>query len=115
MENATEARINASEELQAHTPDHLSESLREAERTRTEAERTRVMSEASIETSKHQLKILSDRVADLERQTELQQHTVSKIKKRHIRTRGIDQKLRRRVGGSEGQSIPVRRGAEITQ
>ncbi len=81
LENATETRIKAAEELQSHTPDHLSELLRDAERTRTEAERTRVMSEASIETSQHQLKILSDRVSDLERQTELQQHSVSRSRK----------------------------------
>ncbi len=68
LEESAAARLAAAEALQDHTPDHLSEKLREAERTRTEAERTRVMSEGSISSAQHQLSILGDRVKELERQ-----------------------------------------------
>ena len=78
MESASDARLKAAEELQSHTPDHLSDKLRDAERARTDAERTRVMSEASIETSTQQLRILVDRVAELDRQAKSQNDSISK-------------------------------------
>ena len=81
LESASSARVKAAEELQSHTPDHLSDILRDAERTRTEAERTRVMSEASIENSNQKLGILIDRVSELERQTKAQSDIVSRAKK----------------------------------
>ena len=78
LEEATSNRIKAAENLQNHTPDHLSVKLREAERTRTEAERTQVMSEASIETSSQQLKILQDRVGVLDRQINAQKDSITR-------------------------------------
>ena len=84
LEIATASRVKAAEELQSHTPDHLSDILRDAERTRTEAERTRVMSEASIETSNQQLKLLSDRVSELQRQSKVQIESVSRSQKEII-------------------------------
>lgn len=81
MDRSSQARARAAEELQSHTPDHLSDKLREAERARTEAERTRVMSETSIETSTKQLEILVDRVAELDRQLNSQKESASKAKK----------------------------------
>jgi len=77
LEEAVSARLAAAEALQNHTPDHLSEKLREAERTRTEAERTRVMSEGAIENAKHQLSILGDRVKELQRQIQNHEKSVS--------------------------------------
>jgi chromosome segregation protein len=81
LEEATATRSKAAEDLQDHTPDYLSVKLREAERVRTEAERTRVMSEASIETSTQQLKILVDRVAELDRQVKSQNDSISRAEK----------------------------------
>ena len=54
-------RIRCAEDLQNHTPDHLSEILRSAEITRTEAERTMLASDAEIHTGKHTLEILKIR------------------------------------------------------
>jgi len=81
LESASKARAEAAEELQSHTPDHLSDMLRDAERTRTEAERTRVMSEASIENSNQKLVILVDRVSELERQSKAQSDAITRAKK----------------------------------
>ena len=81
LESTSISRTNAAEALQSHTPDHLSEKLREAERSRTEAERTRVMSEASITTAKQQLTLLNDRVKQLDRQIGIQQKSISHAKK----------------------------------
>ena len=81
MDSSSQTRARAAEELQSHTPDHLSDKLREAERARTEAERTRLMSETSIETSTKQLEILVDRVAELDRQLNSQKESSSKAKK----------------------------------
>ena len=65
---ALESRSNAAEALQNHTPDHLSLILRNAEKTRTEAERIKLHSESSIISTNARLKILSDRISELERQ-----------------------------------------------
>ena len=81
FEKSSAVRNKAAETLQSHTPDHLSEQLREAERTRTEAERTRVLSEASISTAKQQLSLLRDRVKELDRQISSQQDTISQAEK----------------------------------
>ena len=66
-------RIRCAEDLQNHTPDHLSEILRSAEITRTEAERTMLASDAEIHTGKHTLEILKIRVNDISRQISLQE------------------------------------------
>ena len=65
---ALESRSNAAELLQNHTPDHLSQILRNAEKTRTDAERIKLQSESSIISTNERLKILSDRLSELERQ-----------------------------------------------
>ena len=59
-ENALEERINAATALQNHTPDHLSEMLRNAEKTRTDAERTRLISDAAILSGNERMNILSN-------------------------------------------------------
>ncbi len=81
LEEASLNRDKAAEDLQSHTPDHLSGKLREAERARTDAERTRVMSEASIETSSQQLRILVDRVSEIGRQMSAQKESASRSRK----------------------------------
>jgi chromosome segregation protein len=68
LDDAMVARTNAANTLQNHTPDHLSQILRNAERTRTESERTRLASEASISTEKERMGILDARVSELTRQ-----------------------------------------------
>ena len=80
LDAAVSARLAAAEALQNHTPDHLSEKLREAERTRTEAERTRVLSEGAIDNAKQQLSLLGDRVKELERQIDGHEISVSDAK-----------------------------------
>ena len=104
LEEASNERAKAAEELQNHTPDHLSDKLRDAERTRTEAERTRVMSEASIETSTQQLNILIDRVAELDRQTKSQKDSISRCEK------GIDE-LKSSISESESELLELREQA----
>ncbi len=78
---ALESRANAAEALQSHTPDHLSQILRNAEKTRTEAERTKLQSESSIISANERLKILSDRLSDLERQISSKQNSISEAEK----------------------------------
>ena len=78
---ALESRVNAAEALQSHTPDHLSQILRNAEKTRTEAERTKLQSESSIISANERLKILSDRLSDLERQISSKQNSISEAEK----------------------------------
>ena len=104
LEEATATRSKAAEDLQNHTPDYLSVKLREAERVRTEAERTRVMSEASIETSTQQLKILIDRVAELDRQVKSQNDSISRAEKK------IDE-LKSSIGESESELLELREQA----
>ena len=67
-ESAVADRAAAAQALQDHAPDHLSQKLREAERTMTEAERTRLASESAISNGNERLQILSGRVADIQRQ-----------------------------------------------
>jgi len=78
LEEYTQARAICAEELQNHTPDHLSEILRSAELTRTEAERTRLASDAAIMTGNHTLSILAERVEEISRQISKQEVIVSK-------------------------------------
>lgn len=78
---ALESRVNAAEALQSHTPDHLSQILRNAEKTRTEAERTKLQSESSIISANERLKILSDRLSDLERQISSKQNSINEAEK----------------------------------
>jgi len=104
LEEASAARTKAAEDLQNHTPDHLSDKLREAERVRTEAERTRVMSEASIETSSQQLKILIDRVAVLDRQVKSQQDSISRAEREIA-------ELNSGIGDSEAELLELREQA----
>ena len=101
MELASAARTQAAEELQSHTPDHLSDMLREAERTRTEAERTRVVATASIESSKQQLGLLEGRVRELERQSRVQEEATSRSEKEI-------EKLRESVESSEEKLSDLR-------
>ena len=67
--------------MQSHTPDHLSQILRNAEKTRTEAERTKLQSESSIISANERLKILSDRLSDLERQISSKQNSINEAEK----------------------------------
>lgn len=78
LEEFSQSRIIAAEELQNHTPDHLSEILRSAELTRTEAERTRLNSDAAIMTGNQTLNILEKRVKEIVRQLETQEEIISK-------------------------------------
>ena len=73
---AVEKRELATEKLQNHTPDHLSEKLREAEKTRTEAERIKVISEAEISANNQKIDILNTRVKDLSRQSSEQESII---------------------------------------
>ena len=104
MEGASKARATAAEELQSHTPDHLSDKLREAERTRTEAERTRVMSETSIDTSAQQLELLGGRVAELNRQVKSHEDAASKAKQAIA-------ELESGIGESEAELVELREQA----
>jgi len=67
-ESAVTERASAAQALQDHAPDHLSQKLREAERTMTEAGRTRLASESAISNGNERLTILSGRVGDIQRQ-----------------------------------------------
>ena len=78
LEDATKMRYDAAENLQNHTPDHLSEILRGAELTRTEAERSRLSSDAAIITGNQTLSILAERVSEIMRQKDIQESIISK-------------------------------------
>jgi len=67
-ESAVAERASAAQALQDHAPDHLSQKLREAERTMTEAGRIRLASESAISNGNERLTILSGRVGDIQRQ-----------------------------------------------
>ena len=79
-ENALLERSNAALALQNHTPDHLSEMLRNAEKTRTDAERTRLASDAVISSGNERMKILSDRLSELARQINNKESLISEAK-----------------------------------
>ena len=73
---ALEARADAATALQNHTPDHLSEMLRNAEKTRTDAERTRIISDAAILNGNERMNILSNRLSELLRQIQNKEQLV---------------------------------------
>ena len=77
---AVEKRELAAEKLQNHTPDHLSEKLRKAEKSRAEAERIKVISEAEISANNQKINILNGRVKDLSRQSSEQESIINKAK-----------------------------------
>lgn len=78
--NALEGRINAATALQNHTPDHLSEMLRNAEKTRTDAERTRLISDAAILSGNERMNILSNRLSELARQINTKESIISEAR-----------------------------------
>lgn len=78
--DSLEERVNAATALQNHTPDHLSEILRNAEKTRTDAERTRLISDAAILSGNERMNILSDRLSELARQIQKKESLVSDTK-----------------------------------
>ena len=97
LEEHKQKRIRCAENLQNHTPDHLSEILRSAEITRTEAERTMLASDAEIHTGKHTLEILKIRVNDISRQISLQEDILKsselEIKNINISINNADKEL----------------------
>ena len=76
LEQCKKERVYCAENLQNHTPDHLSEILRNAEITRTEAERSRLAYDAEIHTGKHTLELLKTRVDEISRQILLQEEII---------------------------------------
>ena len=101
---ALESRVNAAEALQSHTPDHLSQILRNAEKTRTEAERTKLQSESSIISANERLKILSDRLSDLERQISSKQKSINEAEKEVIKLEKSIQNSRELLIDLKGQA-----------
>mgnify|MGYP001162294345 FL=1 len=76
-EQAVSKRSTAAQDLQDHAPDHLSQKLRDAERTMTEAGRTRLASEAAISSGNERTAILAGRVKEIQRQIDKKQGLVS--------------------------------------
>jgi len=76
-EQAVSKRSAAAQDLQDHAPDHLSQKLRDAERTMTEAGRTRLASEAAISSGNERTAILAGRVKEIQRQIDKKQGLVS--------------------------------------
>ena len=76
-EQAVSERAAAAQALQEHAPDHLSQKLRDAERTMTEAGRERLASESAISNGNERLRILADRVEDLRRQIDKKKELVA--------------------------------------
>ena len=101
---ALESRVNAAEALQNHTPDHLSQILRNAEKTRTEAERTKLQSESSIISTNERLKILSDRISDLERQISSKQKSINEAEEEVIKLEESIQSSRELLIDLKGQA-----------
>ena len=101
---ALESRVNAAKALQNHTPDHLSQILRNAEKTRTEAERTKLQSESSIISTNERLKILSDRISDLERQISSKQKSINEAEEEVIKLEESIQSSRELLIDLKGQA-----------
>ena len=101
---ALESRVNAAEALQNHTPDHLSQILRNAEKTRTEAERTKLQSESSIISTNERLKILSDRISDLERQISSKKKSINEAEEEVIKLEESIQNSRKLLIDLKGQA-----------
>ncbi len=79
-EISLEQRTDAASELQNHTPDHLSEMLRNAEKTRNNAERTKLISDAAILSGNERMSILSDRLSELARQIQNKESLINDAK-----------------------------------
>ena len=88
-EDAVEARRAAGEDLQNHTPDHLSKLLRSAQDTRTEAERTKLRSEAEISSGTERLSVLADRRTGLTRAINRQQGIIDAAAESIEKLKGI--------------------------
>ena len=76
-EESLKSRSDAATALQNHTPDHLSEILRNAEKTRTDAERTKIVSDAAILNGTERMDILSNRLSELSRQINNKEKLIS--------------------------------------
>ena len=76
-EESLQSRSAAASALQNHTPDHLSEILRNAEKTRTDAERTKIVSDAAILNGNERMNILSNRLSELARQIKVKEQLIS--------------------------------------
>ena len=76
-EESLKSRSDAATALQNHTPDHLSEILRNAEKTRTDAERTKIVSDAAILNGTERMNILSNRLSELSRQINNKEKLIS--------------------------------------
>jgi chromosome segregation protein len=76
-EESLQSRSDAAAALQNHTPDHLSEILRNAEKTRTDAERTKIVSDAAILNGNERMNILSNRLSELARQIKNKEQLIS--------------------------------------
>ena len=76
-EESLQSRSAAAAALQNHTPDHLSEILRNAEKTRTDAERTKIVSDAAILNGNERMNILSNRLSELARQIKNKEQLIS--------------------------------------
>ena len=79
-EESLQSRSDAATALQNHTPDHLSEILRNAEKTRTDAERTKIVSDAAILNGTERMNILSNRLSELARQITNKEQLISDAK-----------------------------------
>tara|TARA_B100001173_G_scaffold125739_1_gene109230 strand:- start:2883 stop:6872 length:3990 start_codon:yes stop_codon:yes gene_type:complete len=110
---ALESRVNAAEALQNHTPDHLSQILRNAEKTRTEAERTKLQSESSIISTNERLKILSDRISDLERQISSKQKSINEAEEEVIKLEESIQSSRELLIDLKGQATQFNEEQQI--
>ncbi len=82
---ALESRVKAAESLQSHTPDHLSEILRNAEKTRTDAERIKLQSESMISSTTERINILQDRLSELDRQIHSKEQSIEISKQEVIK------------------------------
>ena len=82
---ALESRVKAAESLQSHTPDHLSEILRNAEKTRTDAERIKLQSESMISSTTERINILRDRLSELDRQIHSKEQSIEISKQEVIK------------------------------
>jgi len=82
---ALESRVKAAESLQSHTPDHLSEILRNAEKTRTDAERIKLQSESMISSTTERINILHDRLSELDRQIHSKEQSIEISKQEVIK------------------------------
>ena len=102
--DALEARANAAQALQNHTPDHLSQILRNAEKTRNEAERIKLQSESSITNTNERLKILTDRLSELERQILSKEKLIKEAKEQESKLKESIQRSKELLVDLKGQA-----------